>query len=111
MKLSWAAMPFILAALSSTWAKAADADTAVIAAGQALVEANCARCHAVGRGDVGPHPDAPAFRELSRRYPIAALQEAFVEGIVTGHPDMPEFSVDPEQAAAIIAYLESIQDE
>ena len=79
--------------------------------GKALVETNCAQCHGVGETDASPHPAAPPFRELSERYPIDALEEAFAEGIVTGHEDMPEFEATPQQIADIIAYLASIQPE
>lgn len=79
--------------------------------GRALAEANCARCHGIGSDDQSKHPDAPEFRTLSERYPVDALEEAFAEGIVTGHPDMPEFEATPGQIADIIAYLESIQPE
>jgi hypothetical protein len=41
-----------------------------ISRGEALVKANCARCHAVGRSDESRHPDAPPFRTLSQRYPL-----------------------------------------
>lgn len=85
-------------------------ESAEIVRGRTLVEANCSRCHAVSRDDAGMHPQAPAFRTLGERYPIDALEEAFAEGIYVGHPDMPEFVADPDQIAAIIAYIESIQD-
>jgi mono/diheme cytochrome c family protein len=78
--------------------------------GKLLVETNCAGCHAVGRHGASPHPDAPAFRTLSQRYPLADLEEALAEGISTGHPDMPEFVATPGQFAAIISYLRSLQD-
>jgi hypothetical protein len=35
------------------------------------------------------------------------LEEALAEGIVTGHPDMPEFMASPDQINAIIAYIAS----
>lgn len=79
-----------------------------VADGKALVEANCARCHGVGATDKSPHPDAPPLRTLSKRYPLDALEEAFAEGISTGHPDMPEFIATPEQIAAIISYIGSL---
>jgi mono/diheme cytochrome c family protein len=84
---------------------------AVIARGKALVEANCARCHAIGRTGESRHPDAPAFRTLSRRYPLDALEEAFAEGISTGHPDMPEFVATQEQIGAILTYIEDLNPE
>ena len=75
-----------------------------------VVEANCSQCHAIARDDDSAHPDAPPFRTLSARYPIEALAEALAEGIVVGHPDMPEFVAGPDEIEAILAYLESIQD-
>ena len=77
--------------------------------GRELLEAHCAGCHAIDRTDKNPHEEAPAFRDLSQKYPVDALQEALAEGIMTGHPDMPEFAFEPEDVGAIIAYLESIQ--
>lgn len=78
--------------------------------GKALVEINCARCHGVGTDDVSSHSEAPEFRILGQRYPVDALEEAFAEGIVTGHPDMPEFQATPRQIEDIIAYMASIQE-
>ncbi|RFC64729.1 MULTISPECIES: c-type cytochrome [Mesorhizobium] len=81
-----------------------------ITRGKALVELNCVRCHAVDRSSESSHANAPAFRTLSHRYPLDALEEAFAEGISTGHPDMPEFTATPEQINAILAYLDSVGD-
>ena len=77
--------------------------------GQALVEKNCARCHAIGKDGDSPHKEAPPFRTLSAKYPVSDLAESLAEGIVSGHPDMPIFVFDPQDVAAIIDYLESIQ--
>lgn len=81
-----------------------------LAEGKVLVELNCARCHAVDRSSTSTHPEAPSFRKLPERYPVDALEEAFAEGISTGHPDMPEFIATPEQIGAILAYIGSISD-
>jgi mono/diheme cytochrome c family protein len=78
--------------------------------GRFLVEVHCAACHAVGRNDTSKHHDAPALRTLSRNYPVVALEESLAEGIMVGHPDMPEFRFRSEDVAAVISYLESIQD-
>ena len=53
---------------------------------------------------------APPFRELSRRYPVSSLQESLAEGLVTAHPEMPEFTFEPQQIRDLIAYLESLED-
>jgi len=77
--------------------------------GEALLARNCASCHAVGRIGESPQKPAPTFRTLGQRYPIESLEEALGEGIMSGHPDMPEFSFDATDVGAIIAYLKSIQ--
>ena len=78
--------------------------------GEALLAKNCARCHATGTAGRSPHPAAPPFRTLSRKYPIDGLQEALGEGLSVGHPDMPEFAFEPDDVGAILAYLKSIQE-
>lgn len=80
-----------------------------LALGRALVVRNCGLCHAVGRSDESPRPGAPAFRDLSQRYDVEALGEALAEGILTGHPEMPEFRFAPSEVEAILRYLQSIQ--
>lgn len=77
--------------------------------GEELLRRNCASCHAVGRTGDSPHKFAPTFRTLGQRYPIESLEEALGEGIVSGHPDMPEFKFDADDVGDIIAYLKSIQ--
>jgi cytochrome c len=79
--------------------------------GELLLTTNCARCHAVGRTGASPHPAAPPFRTLSRKYKIEGLSEALAEGLSTGHPDMPEFVFAPADVGAIIDYLQSIQQQ
>lgn len=71
---------------------------------------HCAMCHAIGRSGTSPHAAAPAFRTLGQRYPLDSLEEALGEGIVSGHPDMPEFKFETHDVGAIIRYLKSIQE-
>jgi cytochrome c len=85
-------------------------DDAALKRGEALMARLCAGCHAVGRAGASPHVDAPPFRVLGRRYPVEALEEALGEGIVSGHPDMPEFKFSPADVGAVVAYLNSIQE-
>jgi len=80
-----------------------------VAAGRKLVEDNCSRCHAIGMAGDSPLAKAPPFREVVTRYPPESLAEALVEGIVTGHNEMPEFVFEADQAADIIAYLDSLK--
>jgi hypothetical protein len=36
---------------------------------------------------------------------LPQLSEVLAEGIMLGHPDMPEFTFEPGEIEAIIAYL------
>jgi cytochrome c len=77
--------------------------------GEALLVRHCGSCHAVGSTGASPSHDAPALRTLGKRYPVESLEEALGEGMMSGHPDMPEFKFDAGQVGAIIAYMKSIQ--
>jgi len=77
--------------------------------GEELLARSCGSCHAVGRSGESAHKFAPPFRTLGQRYPIESLEEALGEGVMSGHPDMPEFAFDARDVGAIIAYLKSIQ--
>ncbi|QBK31609.1 c-type cytochrome [Roseitalea porphyridii] len=104
MRVRWFAVTALTALAASVGAPALAQDY-----GRALVETNCAECHAIGVHDESAHEEAPPFRGLLRRYPVDALEEAFAQSIVTGHPDMPEFVATPEQIDAIIGYIAAIQ--
>ena len=83
---------------------------ALIAEGRGIAERNCSTCHAIGTSGESRNSEAPPFRTLSENYPVNSLEEAFAEGILVGHPAMPEFRLEPHQIDAIVAYLESIQE-
>lgn len=84
-------------------------EAADIAAGRKIAETYCAACHAIGPDGDSPLEAAPHFRELSQRFPIENLEESLAEGIMTGHPDMPQFEMTPEEIGVFLAYLNSIQ--
>lgn len=77
--------------------------------GLAFARANCAACHAIDRSSESPLKAAPPFRTLHKRYPVENLAEALAEGISTGHPAMPEFSLAPAQIGDLIAFLKTLE--
>lgn len=77
--------------------------------GLVFVRTRCASCHSIYKVGGSPLKIAPPFRTLHERYPVESLQESLAEGIITGHPTMPEFRLDPGQIADVIAYLKSLE--
>jgi mono/diheme cytochrome c family protein len=77
--------------------------------GLRFVRAHCAQCHSIDKVTSSPLADAPPFRSLHLRYPVESLEEALAEGIMTGHPSMPEFRLDPGQIGDVLAYLKSLE--
>jgi cytochrome c len=90
-------------------ARGAEALSPAAQRGAVLLRTNCARCHAVDKVSPSPLAIAPPFRTLHLRYPVEHLEEPLAEGIITGHPTMPEFQFDPGQVGDIIAYLKSLE--
>ena len=102
----------IMAAILTLMPSGAKSDEVLSPAAQRgfiIVRTNCSRCHAIGKTGVSPLPIAPPFRTLHERYHVEVLEEPLAEGIVTGHPTMPEFRFDPGQVGDIIAYLKSLE--
>ena len=79
-----------------------------IEAGREVAQKFCARCHAIGLDGNSPHPSATPFREIVARGKVENLEEALGEGILVGHPDMPQFQFKPRDVGALIAYLKSL---
>jgi cytochrome c len=84
------------------------AETLLVDEGRHALDTRCSRCHAIGAEGQSPHAEAPPFRELMRRYPPESLAEALAEGIVSGHPDMPEYVLSPSEIEAVMAYLHTL---
>ncbi len=77
--------------------------------GLVFAQANCAMCHAIGERGRSPMHDAPPFRTLHTRYAVEDLEEPLAEGIITGHPSMPQWRLDPDQIKDFIAYLKVLE--
>ena len=95
------------ASLPQTSYRSTNSDLA--AEGRTIAETLCASCHSIERIGFSPHPDAKPFRDFSENYPIRSLAEAFAEGIMVGHPDMPVFQFEESDIDPLLAYIESLQ--
>ena len=99
----------VFAIVAAAVAISAEAFSPAEQRGQVFVLTHCSRCHSVDKVSKSPLKMAPPFRTLHERYPVESLQESLAEGIITGHPTMPEFRLDPGQIADVIAYLKSLE--
>jgi mono/diheme cytochrome c family protein len=77
--------------------------------GHRLAMTYCSGCHSIDKVTESPLKVAPAFRTLHDKYPLESLEEALGEGIVTGHPTMPEFRLDADQVNDFIAFLRTLE--
>jgi mono/diheme cytochrome c family protein len=88
---------------------AAEAQNPAAQRGVTLARTHCVRCHSIDKLSPSPLAISPPFRELHKKYPVESLAEALAEGLVTGHPTMPEFRFDPDQIGDFIAFLKTLE--
>jgi mono/diheme cytochrome c family protein len=77
--------------------------------GKSLLADRCSHCHQIGPGGISPLSEAPPFHALMQRYKPEQLEEALGEGLGGGHPATPEIAFQPDEIAAIVAYLGTLQ--
>jgi len=90
-------------------AAAAHAASPEVQRGVQFARVHCAKCHAIDKVSPSPLTVAPPLRDLHKRYPVETLEESLGEGIVTGHPSMPQFQLEPDQINDFIAFLKSLE--
>ncbi len=96
-------------AMASSAMNPAKAISAAELRGRTYAQTNCARCHSIDRHSPSPLAIAPPFRTLHTKYPLDTLAEAFAEGIDTGHPTMPMFTLEPDQINDLMSFLKSLE--
>ena len=77
--------------------------------GKALLETNCARCHAVGKAGRSPLNEAPPFRTFGDKLYDTDFGQRLQDGLTTIHPGMPTFRFSRDDAEAAVNYLKAIQ--
>ena len=101
-------MPLIASLLALVLVAAAQAqDPAWL--GRTILQDFCARCHSIRKAGDSPQKAAPPFRTLGRSFDMDQFAQDLRRGILSGHPDMPEFKFSEDDARAVSAYLRTIQ--
>jgi mono/diheme cytochrome c family protein len=98
-----------LGALLSAASTPALAQSPAAQRGLTFVRVHCAQCHAIDKVSDSPLAIAPPFRTLHLKFPIESLRRRLAEGIVADHPTMPQFRLDPDQPADVMAYLQTFE--
>jgi cytochrome c len=93
----------------SLLAASASAQSPAAQRGLTFVRTHCAQCHAIDKASESPLTIAPPFRTLHLKYPIQSLERPLAEGIITNHPTMPQFRLEPDQIGDVIAYLKTLE--
>jgi len=88
---------------------AAETQSPAVQRGLVFVRANCAQCHAVDKISESRLKIAPPFRALHLKYPVETLRKPLLEGVISNHPTMPAFRLDPGQVTDVIAYLKTLE--
>lgn len=101
----------LVAALAALVLASPAAAQTMAARGGALVKQHCAGCHATGATGESPNAKAPPLRVIARKYRPEDLEEAFAEGVMVSHQgqEMPPFTFDPQQIAALTAHLKALR--
>ena len=90
-------------------APSAFAQSPAVQRGLTFVASHCAQCHSIDKVSESPLAIAPPFRTLHLKYPIENLRRPLSEGIIVGHPTMPQFRLEPDQIRDVIAYLKTLE--
>ncbi len=78
--------------------------------GRALAQEFCGECHAITRHGRSPHSDAPPLRSIGRSYDLDDFARVMSGGLLSGHPDMPQFRFHFPDARDLRDYLRTIQE-
>lgn len=104
--LAFVIFAFVALALAPS---AALAQSPAAQRGVLLARTYCAQCHSIDKLSPSPLAIAPPFRDLHKSYPVERLEESLAEGVVTGHPTMPEFRFAPDQINDFITFLKTLE--
>jgi mono/diheme cytochrome c family protein len=91
------------------YAPSAFAQSPAAQRGLTFVRTNCAQCHAIDKVSESTLAIAPPLRTLHLKYPVESLQRPLAEGVIAGHPTMPQFRLEPDQIRNVIAYLKTLE--
>lgn len=78
--------------------------------GQALAEASCAGCHAVGSYGSSPNPNAPPFAYIANQEGLTRETLSYWLRGAHNYPSEMDFSLNEPQAADLVAYMLTLRD-
>ena len=100
---------YLVLLMISAWSEAGHALDREQRHGKALLETECARCHAVGKTGQSPLTEAPPFRTFGDKLYDTDFEQRLQDGLTTNHRGMPTFRFSRGDAEAAVNYLKAIQ--
>ena len=101
--------PLIIASLAVMLLASAAQAQDPVKQGRLILKEYCARCHSIAKRGDSPMAGAAPFRMLGRSFELDSFAQDLRRGVLSGHPDMPEFKFGEDDARAVVAYLRTIQ--
>jgi cytochrome c len=102
-------LSLIASILAVTTMSAAAQSLDPVQKGHALAQEFCASCHSITRYGRSPHSDAPPLSNIGRTYDLDEFARVLSAGLLSSHPDMPQFRFHFPDARALRDYLRTIQ--
>lgn len=98
----------LLLSLLATVARAQESGN--VKQGLQFAQTYCSECHAVSAGDTSsPSPGVASFKEIANTPGMTGL--ALAVWFRTSHPTMPNFILESDDEADVIAYILSLKEE
>jgi mono/diheme cytochrome c family protein len=76
----------------------------------AFAQGACGGCHAVGRYDASPNPDAPPFASIVNQEGLTAETLSFWLREAHNYPEEMDFYLEANEVDALVAYMLTLRD-
>ena len=76
----------------------------------AFAQAACGGCHALGRNELSPNPEAPAFAQIANREGLTAETLSSWLRDAHNYPEAMDFDLDDPRVAELTAHILTLRD-
>jgi mono/diheme cytochrome c family protein len=102
-------LPLALAACQALPAENSSASTTRLR-GQALAQASCSGCHAVGHTGTSPNRNAPSFASIANQQGLTSETLSSWLRDAHNYPGEMQFELDQREVDDLVAYMVTLRD-